>query len=77
MGIDSGGDGLISTTPVQRLILVVTLAQLPGDLRPPQFHPQIKGVSAVVVHAQLGIKLKRVGGAMKTVTVENINALPG
>ena len=43
-----GGDA-----PIERLVLRVALAEPPGDLGPRQLRPEIEGMRAVLVHAEL------------------------
>jgi hypothetical protein len=49
-------------SPLQRLILDISLAELPGDLGPRQLDAEIKSVRAVVLDAEAAEEVERAGG---------------
>ena len=61
--------------PVQFLVLIVALGQLPGDLRARQFHTEVKSMRRIIFQIEQGKQRKRIRGDVQSVAVIDVNAL--
>src|SRR5216684_8804731 len=69
--------GIDRVAPAQILVLDVTLAELPGDLGPPQLDAEIEGVRAVILDAELGKQLEGVLRHAVLVAIVEMDAVGG
>ncbi len=66
--------GLIHlTAPIQCLILIEPLPQLPRNLGPRKLHTEIKRMAAIIFDLQLRIQGKRIDFDVVTIAVINMN----
>ena len=75
------GRGTHGTAPFEGLVLYITLAELPGDLRPPELHPHIERMRGIVSflalqQVQSGVEVKGIGGGRHAVAIIDVDADP-